>query len=220
MLILDAFNILHAWRASNDHGGRGVLALLSALATGRYAGHDITLVCDGEAGRFGDEERATITRLVSGRRSRRVLYAGVHLEADDLIEDLIAESPRPATLIVVSSDRRIVSAATAAGATTIDARDFITHLETDEAKVRNRALADRPCVETAAVAWWMHYFGIDSGPRASSDDTVWPSGQPRESAAKDWTAPAKREPLESFDAADIDMERWLREGPAHRGKSR
>lgn len=210
MLILDAFNILHAWRAGTRHGGHAVSALLSALASGRYAGHDITLVCDGEAGRLGDEEQATITRLVSGTRSRRVLYAGVHREADDVIEDLIAESPRPSRLIVVSSDRRVASAAIVAGATTIDSRDFIGHLEIDEAKAMRRAIDDRPCVESASVAWWMNYFGMDGAHGASVNQAApLASG---DAIAPSWLARAGQASQE-VDDADLDMERWLREGP-------
>ena len=79
-----------------------------------------------------------ITRLLSGDRVRRVLYAGSHREADDLIEDLIREAQSPDALAVVSSDRRRRPAAARAGAQAITARAFIADLAADLAKTAAR----------------------------------------------------------------------------------
>lgn len=54
----------------------------------------------------------------------RVCFAHHHREADDFIEDLIEHHRSPRSLVVVSSDRRIQSAAKYRQAQTIDSRDW------------------------------------------------------------------------------------------------
>jgi predicted RNA-binding protein with PIN domain len=221
VLILDTFNILHARRSP----AWGVGALLAALDSGRYAGRDITLVCDGEVGARSAHEQAAITRLISGSRSRRVLHAGSHREADDLIEDLLAEWSAPVGrraggLIVVSTDRRVRAAALCVGAESLSAREFLDHLDADLAPRSRDALAERPAVDQPAVAWWINYFGLTT--------EVCASGSPADPGHKDARADA---PLRSsagrtsdliphspppIDPADLDMERWLRAFPAPR----
>lgn len=227
MLILDAFNILHAWRSASG-GTEGVAQLLAALSSGRYAGREITLVCDGDAHPHAPQDQAMITRLLSGDRVRRVLYAGSHREADDLIEDLIREAQSPGALAIVSSDRRLRTAAARAGAQAITSRAFIADLAADLAKAAARTARDTGPLDRASVAWWVNYFNLDGSPRERPQDAL-PLTAPRSS-----TKPASHSQpraihakplllevdLSHLDPADLDMERWLKQrpgsGPLHR----
>src|SRR5262245_3622685 len=59
----------------------------------------------------------------------RVHYAGRDMEADDVIEDLIANSSRPQRLVVVSDDRRLREAAARGGAQAWGTQQLLDQLE-------------------------------------------------------------------------------------------
>lgn len=239
MLLVDAFNLIHASRDLT-----GVADLLSRLASGRHAGRDITLVCDGSVEPRDAHEQAVVTRCLSGSRSRRVLYAGPHREADDLIEDLLREARDAARITLVSSDRRLRQAAARAGAGCIESRDFLRDLEEDGVRRAARAERPDPVLDRASVAWWMAEFGLAprrDPPTPTPTHTHTPSPfaapnspeflpAPRPPVGPAPNGPAARprplappapdlNPLhadlhpEAFPPEDLDMERWLRSHP-------
>jgi hypothetical protein len=209
MLILDASNILHAARV--PRGGDGVAWLLETLEAGRYAGLDITIVCDGVPG----AAHPTLTRLVSGSRSRRVLYAAVpphDREADDVIEHLLHDARHPARLTIVSSDRRLRDAAKRAGARTIGSREFLGHLDADAVK-RAARKPDEP-LDPGSVRWWLAYFesggSMKEPPRTektSRASRTRPSAITPDPPAIDADAV---DLLAAIEPEDLDMERWLK----------
>ena len=58
-----------------------------------------------------------------------VQYAGRDMEADDVIEDLIAKNSRPQRLVVVSDDRRLHEAAARGGAQAWGTQQLLDQLE-------------------------------------------------------------------------------------------
>jgi hypothetical protein len=215
MLIVDAFNILHA-RRSSQREAWGVADLLAALSRGRYAGEDITLVCDGSPGPASDDH-AGVARLLGGAgrpRARRVLYANTppyNREADDLIEELLAGAPDPTRVTIVSSDRRLRSAAARAGASSIAARDFVTHLAADLARRARASTTNDEPLDPSSVRWWLNYF------ESPSTQANPPSARPKRGTPPPYpppTAPlATPPPLASLDPSALDMEHWLRLHP-------
>lgn len=228
MLIVDAFNVLHA---SRDLAG--VADLLERLEFGRYAGRDVTLVCDGSVGTRDPHEQALITRRLSGSRSRRVLYAGPHREADDLIEELLHEAREASRVTLVSSDRRLRSAAARVGASCIASRDFLRDLQEDLARRTRGASSPGPFLDRASVERWMTEFGVSAGgeplpprPRASWALPDQPTrAAHRRSPPTTNAVPTPFTGIPDLDLFgpdqeaqpltpdDLDMERWLRRHP-------
>lgn len=236
MLLVDAFNLIHASRDLT-----GVADLLSRLAFGRHAGKDITLVCDGSVEPRDAHEQAVVTRCLSGSRSRRVLYAGPHREADDLIEELLREARDPSRVTLVSSDRRLRQAAARVGAACVESRDFLRDLDEDGARRARLHERPEPVLDRASVAWWMGEFGL--GPRREAPTISTPptpatppapfpapaitaSRSPHSPQAPSRKPPSPLTPHgpdlnplhadlhpEAFSPEDLDMERWLRARP-------
>jgi hypothetical protein len=59
----------------------------------------------------------------------QIVFAVDHAEADDMLEDIIRRHPTPKQLTVVSSDVRIRRCARARRASSVDADQFLEHLE-------------------------------------------------------------------------------------------
>jgi predicted RNA-binding protein with PIN domain len=103
-------------------------------------------------------------------RGVRVMFAVDQLEADDLIEDLIRQHAHPATLTVVSSDRRLQVAAQRRGAAYLDSDSWLS--QTDDQLSRRwkppnevMPLADSPesseSLSADQLGQWLAYFNYD-----------------------------------------------------------
>lgn len=196
MLVVDVYNVLHTIRNASP-GGDGLIELLLGIAGSRYASEEVVLVCDGTPAARGPADVAALARLL-GTGARRVVYSGPEAEADDVIERLLEESPDARRVIVVSGDRRLVWAARRLGAASLSSRQFMQHLEKDYAKAVARRTSGSAAPHAAETARWMEYFGLAGGAAPKK------SGGPR-------PAPPIRS-AEEIDPADLDMERWLKEG--------
>jgi uncharacterized protein YegJ (DUF2314 family) len=101
-ILVDAYNVLHVVGVlPPELAGIDVPGLADLIATSRYRGRAVLLVCDG---RPAPGARDRIGRVA-------VAYAGPSFAADDVIAAMIARSPAPRRLTVVSSDRAIARAA-------------------------------------------------------------------------------------------------------------
>ena len=99
------------------------------------------------------------------KRGVTVMFAREHDEADDLIEHLIRVHSVPKKLTVVSSDRRLQTAASRRKATSKTAEAWLDELIATEARIRDAdqppaepqpTLADRP----VDVDKWLDFFQI------------------------------------------------------------
>lgn len=120
-ILIDGYNLLYALGRLSPHSTRTALEgarrwLLQQLNTSPR-GADMTVVFDG--GMHGPDEE------VIGRV--HVVYSK-KVEADDVIEDLIRNTPTPRTLTVVSNDHRLKQAAQRAGCLALGALDFYEQL--------------------------------------------------------------------------------------------
>ncbi len=121
LLLIDAYNLLHqsdALHRSRDQGWlqRARERLLRSLADRLPTdlASETCLVFDAAAPPAGLPSEYIQFQI-------QVIYAVDHVEADDLLEELIARHPTPKRLTVVSSDHRIQRAASRRSATFFDA---------------------------------------------------------------------------------------------------
>jgi len=174
--IIDGYNLLHA----------------AGLVRGKLIGKQLEgarhRLMKRLAYQMSKEDRATTTvvfdaksmLVVSSREEliegMKVLYPEPGHEADELIEQLIAEEPHPRKLRIVSSDRRLHRAARERMATAINSDRFLDELDERRAvpTEEGAAAAGRPPVpipkESLApgsdakspagdVAYWLKEFG-------------------------------------------------------------
>ena len=76
-----------------------------------------------------------------------VAFSGPHREADDLIEARISASSAPGRLTVVSSDRRVMTAARKRGCPVLSSKVFLERLALDAQRPRRRPTDRSPSVD-------------------------------------------------------------------------
>jgi len=199
-LILDAFNVLYAWRTGPARNTLSDVRALGMLTRRPPFGREpAVLVCDGPS---PDPDLSTID-LGDGVEAR---FAGPGRDADSVIEALIAASHAPGRLTVVSSDRRIEKAARRRGCRIMSAEEFIGLVLRPSHPPLPGSETDPPELDPSEIAEWMKRFGV----QAPESPPTTPGHRSRPSQTDRVNPPPDREPI---DPADLDMERWLREYP-------
>lgn len=127
-VLVDGYSVLHLWPALRRAAGRGLQQQRDALVRvlQQYADatqRNVTVVFDGYAARH-QAEPAPAGPLVS------VCYSPSGKTADDVIERLVAQSPCPETVLVVSSDNALRQTCEALGTTTCSVEIFLAELDT------------------------------------------------------------------------------------------
>jgi predicted RNA-binding protein with PIN domain len=157
-VIIDGYNLLHASGVfGKDRGPRGFeqsrLALLDLLADllGSDAGKTIVVF---DAARAPDGLPGRYTH-----RGIRVWFAREYPDADSLIEELVDDDHAPASLVVVSSDRRLQVAARRRRAEAVGCEEWLAAL-----RAKNRSRTDHDAKpadpEPHDVEAWKRYFGL------------------------------------------------------------
>lgn len=222
-LIVDAYNVLHKWRGGPLAGDADdLLALARLIEKSRFGAGPFTLVCDGKPPPMAAFIHPSIR------------YSGPGRTADDLIEDLIAEHSAPRRLTVASSDRRIIAAAKRRGASPLDADDFLTRISADASAPRPTDEPRDLSVEPGAVDQWMQSLDVPDELLDIPASDLKPAPPPLPPAPRPTAKPRQdarpkppsdddmiRRALEGLgpptsphsDQDDLDMERWLKEGP-------
>ncbi|MFI4896422.1 MAG: hypothetical protein ACIARR_01195 [Phycisphaerales bacterium JB059] len=169
MLLIDAYNVLHAqWALPPEGRGMDVPALVGLVGRSRYADRRLRVVCDGRPGPQWPQSSLLETHsgLIWARVGRaEVVFAGPDLEAEDVIEDVL-DRAKGLSVLLVSSDRRLVRAAGQAGADQVGNGTFLRQLWAD---LNARPGGDRPAfvsevpLDRYSVAHWMREFGYDPG---------------------------------------------------------
>ena len=116
-LLVDGANVLHAWpelralvKRDRDAARSGLVGRLAAI---HDAGETrVTVVFDGR----GDE---LIVEHPSEAKTFSVIYTPSSLTADDVIEQMVANSAAPASCVVATDDQAERETVTAAGASAI-----------------------------------------------------------------------------------------------------
>ena len=193
-LLVDAFNVLHAWRSAPTTGTWAeVMALARLTRRGPWASLPAIIVCDGVS---PDRDRQ-VFELDSGVVIR---FAGPDSDADSAIEALLAASNTPARVVVVSSDRRLERAAKRVGARSIRADAFIracAAAQTSGGAPSGAAPPDR--VDAEEIDHWLRTFGVPVMARPGPPTPADPDRSLIDEAR--------------IDPSELDMERWLRTNP-------
>jgi hypothetical protein len=213
VLILDTYNILHAGRAAGV-GAVDVHRLREWIGASRFASEHVVLVFDGAKGSPGpatlrapNEPGVALQSKASGISE---LHAGPGRDADSIIEAILEHQDRLGRgrqAAVVSSDKRLRAAATAARATAIGSAAFLKMLAEDVRKRQSRRDAQRggrplhatdEGADPARTDYWLREFAEDLSLTDASSET--PSPQTPTSAPE-------------VDLDSIDMEALLRDRP-------
>lgn len=212
MLILDAFNVLHA-SFTVGLGRLNAAQLRALIARSRWAGEHTVLVFDGSGGPKAPD-RASLRRPIDAGLSLESRSSGISEvyaaggvlaggpgDADTVIESLIEREEqmgRGRLTVVVSSDKRIRAAAAGARARSLTSEAFLKALVDDarksQARERSRT-GDRPHFATDEGAdegraeYWIRELGV--GERAEAGR-------------------AEQECVPQIDPDDVDMGEILR----------
>ncbi len=208
VLLVDAFNVIRAqWVLPPKRRGMDVHDLVRLIARSRFADRRLRVVVDGRPG--PQWLRHGVFDTLAGHAWTRVgraevVFSGRDHEADDLIEEILARS-EGLHITVVSSDRRLIAAARAAGAEQIGNGSFLRLLNEDldrlESTDRPGLDADAP-LDAHAVARWMREFGYEPIMRAATPDPIAPPPARPAAARK----PPAKPPAPAFGSAlRIDM---------------
>jgi hypothetical protein len=201
-LVIDTFNVLHVTGVlPPELAGPDAVRLAGLITRSRWASMDVRLVCDGAAGNL-----ILPAGLAEGSRIRLVFAGHGPDAADIMIERIIAEDSAPRTLLVVSSDRRILTAARRRRSGLLTSEQFLQRLA-DDAMVSGRGSGagggDGGAVNHGTSAMWLREFGFEPGAGAESAD-----------GDRDMSASGP-DPLDAelgslgIDAEELDMGKWV-----------
>ncbi len=157
MLIIDGYNLLRAIQNLSEQTA-GVADTQICHIISRYL--TITknrgaIIFDG----IGPRDKTGFNNLAN----LEVVFSGRSKEADDVIEKLVLENSAPRSLTVVSSDRRIKSAANKRKATAVGSVDFWDEvIKTLEKKARRKT--EPPAkyigISESETEYWLRQFGF------------------------------------------------------------
>ncbi|MCB9838965.1 MAG: NYN domain-containing protein [Phycisphaeraceae bacterium] len=195
-LIIDTYNVLHVTGVlPPELAGPDAVRLAGLIRRSRWGGADVRLVCDG------DSAKLTLPKELAAQSRIRLVFAGHGPDAADImIERIIAEDSAPRTLLAVSSDRRILTAARKRRCPTLTSEQFLQRLADDAAVGgRGRGSAGGGAAGGASAAMWLREFGF-----APSDRSDVGEGSASGGEGEDAELGAL-----GLDAEELDMQRWV-----------
>jgi len=231
-LLVDAYNALHVTGVlPPEIAGVDATGLARLVARSRYGSRACWLVCDG-APPGSRRSGGVIRQPVAGVEAVEIVYAGPGRDADSAIERLVERDSAPRQLVVVSSDRRILTAARKRRCRALTSQAFLKHLAEDHAKPGTGTdpypsfALDVP-LDPAEAKRWRERLGVSDldvpaspdplkqrEPEKSVDGVRAEPEKPRESRE----SPALPDPLIEealrewrgrIDPGELDMRRWL-----------
>jgi uncharacterized protein len=156
--LIDGYNLLHALGLVRKRVAQGELdqarrQLVERLQKDLAKLHGVvTVVFDAKR----KPQRAPVEEMIG---DIRVLFA-VQREADELLEEMIAQHPQPRRLYVVSDDHRVERAARRRGAVALGCQAFLDLLEQPQAEpVRKKPVTPRQPMSEEEKAHWLREFG-------------------------------------------------------------
>jgi len=233
-LLVDAYNVLHVTGIlPPEIAGPDAPALARLVARSRYTNRHCWLICDG-APPGANRSGGMIRSPAPGVERVELVYAGPNRDADSLIERLIERDSAPKKLLVVSSDRRILTAARKRRSSAMPSEAFLSHLAHDHKHPKASAVypafaLDAP-LDPVETKRWKDRLGVaDLDVPASPDplkkkrppeppetDDQPTRDAPNEKPPTPPTDPLLKEALREWDGRldldDLDMRRWLGEG--------
>lgn len=163
-LIIDGYNLMHFAGLARERYGPGDLErarnrLLQRIRRGlsRDERSRTTVVFDGQYAPIRE-------RAVQHFHGLEIHFSPVGLEADDVIEELVAAHSSPKQLMVISSDNRLQTAAKRRKASYLDSDSFLVELDQREERAKQIQKATRTesddvkTLSDADIAEWMNVF--------------------------------------------------------------
>jgi predicted RNA-binding protein with PIN domain len=122
MYVVDGNNLMGqtpGWHRNRAASKRRLLGRLASFAAAK--GLEISVVFDGRPE----------PELPNGAHFRgiKVFYSGTGLSADSLIEQMVRSASEPSSIIVVTSDKRLIATVRALGAAAVRSGEFRRHME-------------------------------------------------------------------------------------------
>jgi len=161
-VIIDAYNVLFAYRGmlggdTIESTREKLIGLLTYYQ--KLTREKMTLIFDGS-----HEITSWPRKEKSGNLD--IIYADPDIEADDLINDIVAESHAKRRLTVISSDRKVRNFAHKNGAVSEPAGMFIEkvlkRVEKNEARKKNSEPREKYVGLSANdVSYWKRFLGLD-----------------------------------------------------------
>lgn len=240
MVLVDAHNVLFRARSSRKAAGWDLLALALALHERRLFRREVMLVCDGDPPRgLLGAWSARIAEAGPEATSRgepvSFHFSGGEVEADDVIEGLLASSLRPRGMLVVSSDRRLREAARLHKAEHMPSNALVSWLTRPGRMEERPAFAEAVPLTRLEVESWLQQLGIDAQGRPTQTQPALKkpetrargaSALPRDALAAPRPRPASearpaRLDVHPDELPHVDMEHWLRLfPPSSQGKQK
>ena len=156
MTIIDGHNLLHTiYKSEGDSGVIGDVSMCRIL--GRYftlTSEKGEVVFDGT----GPPDKTGFDNI----RNLEVLFAGLRTDADTVIEDKISASTAPKRLTIVSSDRRLRSAARTRKATSVKSDVFWNDVQKQLSRKRpaKEPTEKRQGLNEGETDQWLEFFGF------------------------------------------------------------
>lgn len=200
-LVIDTYNVLHVTGVlPPELAGPDAIKLAGLIGRSRWAGADARLVCDGGAGNL-----VLPADLAAGSRIRLVFAGHGPDAADKMIERIIDKDSAPRSLLVVSSDRRIQTAARKRRAKWFSSEQFLQRIA-DDASVGGKGVRGSAAVDPTTSAMWLREFGFEPSERLGEADA--PESAEPSAPKQDRGIDAELDGL-GFDADDLDMGKWV-----------
>jgi len=154
-LLIDTYNVLHVTGVlPPELAGPDAVRLAGLIRESRWAGADVRMVCDGSSGGL------SLPRELAEGSGIRLVFAGPGPDAADImIERIIEKDSAPRTLLVVSSDRRILVAGRKRRCSVLTSEQFLQRLVDDSAV--GGAGGHGGAIDHGTAAMWMREFGFE-----------------------------------------------------------
>ncbi|MHB1155757.1 MAG: NYN domain-containing protein [Phycisphaerales bacterium] len=198
-LIIDAYNVLHCthvlptWCAINTPA-----QMCRALESSRFSHQHCVVVCDGAPKALDIEYTGPVELRYSGHAS----------DADTVIEQLIDADHSPRQLIVVSNDRRLMTAARRRRTRAMTSETFLHLLVTTP---RRAAAHDAKPPRVPNPDYWLEQFQLDLPEQAPpSGATRFASGGGGGAGSPD-PSPASSDLKSNPRPGESEIDYWLRE---------
>ncbi len=157
MLLIDGYNLLHTVQNILDQS-----AEITDVQLCKIIGEHLyrtkgkgCIVFDG----IGPRDKSGFANLFN----LEVKFSGTNREADDVIEKLILQNTAPKHLFVISSDRRIKTAAQKRKANAVDCVDFWTDMLKQLEKKTKRPTEPKEKLfglSSSETEYWLREFGF------------------------------------------------------------
>ena len=156
MFIIDGHNLLHTiYKSEGDSSAISDVGLCRIL--GRYftlTGEKCEIIFDGT----GPPEKTGFDNI----RNLEVFFAGIGTDADTVIEDKICANTAPKRLTIVSSDRRLRTAAQTRKATSMKSDVFWNDVQKQLSRKRpaKEPTEKRQGLNEGETEQWLEFFGL------------------------------------------------------------